>query len=149
MNREHFFSEKILARGQEYYKQNAVTHLETVHNKVQAVVSGSVPYYVTIKMKDNKPIKWNCTCPYIENHDECKHIAAVFYALEAEQRKQNPACSEELFSIIKNIPEEEAKQILLDLISEHPELTEKIRKKFVTVSLEMIKNIKQKIRQAL
>lgn len=146
---ERFFSEKILARGQEYFKQNAVTHLETVHDTVQAVVTGSISYYVTIKMKDNEPIKWNCTCPYIETHEECKHIAAVLYALEAEQRKQNPACSEELFSRIKNIPEEEAKRILLDLISEHPEFAEKIRKKFVTVSPELIKNIKQKIRQAL
>lgn len=149
MSWERFFSEKILARGQDYYKQNAVTHLEIIHNTVQAVVSGSVPYYVTIKMQDTVPIKWKCTCPYIEKHDECKHIAAVLYALDAEQKKQNPACSEDLFSKIKNIPESEAKQILLDLISEHPELAEKISKKFVIVSPEMLKEIKQKIRQAL
>lgn len=149
MTWERFFSEKILARGQDYYKQNAVTHLETIHDTVQAVVSGSVPYYVTIKMQGTMPVKWKCTCPYIENHDDCKHITAVLYALEAEQKKQNSACREDLFSTIKSIPENEAKQILLDLISEHPELAEKISEKFVIVSPEMLKEIKQKIRQAL
>ena len=94
------------------------------------------------------PVKWKCTCPYIENHDDCKHITAVLYALEAEQKKQNSACREDLFSTIKSIPENEAKQILLDLISEHPELAEKISEKFVIVSPEMLKEIKQKIRQA-
>lgn len=147
---ERFFSEKILARGQDYYQQNAITHLETVRNTVQAVVAGSVPYYVTIKMQDTVPVKWNCTCPYMEKHDECKHITAVLYALEAEHKKQKPACSNELLLRIKNIPEKEAKQILLDLISEHPDLAEKISKKLAAASPpERIEDIKQKIRQAL
>lgn len=149
MNWERFFSEKILARGLEYYKQHTITHLETIHDTVHAIVSGSEPYHVTIKMKSNDPIKWNCTCPYIENHTECKHITAVLYAIEADQKEQNYACNTEVFLRLKNLPENKAKQLLLELIAEQPELADNISKKLSIISPEKIKEIKQKIRQAL
>ena len=74
----------ILKRGERYYKQGAVTHLEEAGSDTwEADVEGSEIYSVEVKLKNNNIINaYECDCPY--DGDLCKHVVAVLFALRYE-----------------------------------------------------------------
>lgn len=70
----------ILSRGQNYYSEGRVVKIWQDIDLIRAVVEGTEDYEVWIDPID---ISGRCTCPYALNGAPCKHMAAVFAALDA------------------------------------------------------------------
>ena len=78
---EHEFLDHILSRGYEYFINDTVSNVEINGNDVSAIVRGNQDYKVNLKIIDNFFAGGECTCPYYESNDYCKHMAAVLYYL--------------------------------------------------------------------
>lgn len=76
------FAEHILKRGYRYYKDEAVKILDAGEEEIQAEVEGSELYEVSIYLHGGRVDDMTCTCPYAEDGNNCKHMAAVLYAIE-------------------------------------------------------------------
>lgn len=71
---------KSFARGQEYFRDGAVSDVIRRGNRVTAEVEGSDLYEVTISLGDAGIEEAQCTCPY-DWDGYCKHIVAVLLKL--------------------------------------------------------------------
>ena len=87
------FREHILARGEMYYYDGAVQELQKTEHGYHAVVEGTEDYEVDIEMEDGQIYEMYCTCPYAEDGNNCKHMAAVLY--EIEEQKEPGRLTEE------------------------------------------------------
>lgn len=118
------FRTHILERGLNYYEQGTVLSLEKTENGYAAIVEGTDDYQVEIEISDDRVYNMSCTCPYAEDGNYCKHMAAVLY--EIEDGKTEKICSpnwqerveknrNELMKVISKIPEDEMRRLLVDL----------------------------------
>lgn len=84
---ENQFNKTILKRGYDYYIQGHVDSLDQIDKTTwQAEVDGSSVYIVDIQINSKGEISFtNCDCPF---NDDCKHIAAVLYTIQAQQISQ-------------------------------------------------------------
>jgi len=91
MEWKKFFRNHILERGYNYYKDGVVEIKEMTDDHVEAVVAGTESYTVYIEFEDLRTMQ--CTCPHFGSGNFCKHLAAVFYAIEdklnVEEIKEN------------------------------------------------------------
>jgi uncharacterized Zn finger protein len=71
---------KSFARGQEYYREGAVSEVIRRGTRVTAEVEGSELYEVWVVFDDGEVDKAHCTCPY-DWGGYCKHIVAVLLKL--------------------------------------------------------------------
>ena len=77
------FDELMLHRGEDYWRKGRVTKLNYTADGIHAVVEGSAPYDVDILLHKGEISDMTCTCPYAEENEYCKHMAAVLFAAEA------------------------------------------------------------------
>ena len=84
---QHYFPATIVQRGREYYKQNKVRSLIQDGDKYYAVVKGEKEYDVFIRTSHDRLEYMSCTCPYAEDGNLCKHMAATLYEITA---RENP-----------------------------------------------------------
>ena len=90
MRWEKLFEPYILERGYAYYREGSVADISYNKEQIVATVEGSEDYSVTIDLKNGQVEDMECTCPYAEDGNNCKHMAAVLYAYENEGKvKQN------------------------------------------------------------
>ena len=82
MEWESYFYKRILDRGYDYYLDGCVEDLCITSNRIKAVVYGTHPYHVEIKLNGNRIIGMSCDCPYALDGHNCKHMAAVLYDWE-------------------------------------------------------------------
>lgn len=82
MKWKQLFKPHILERGMEYYYAGSVEALEADEDQITAVVEGTEDYDVLIELDRGKVLHMECTCPYAEGGENCKHMAAVLYAWE-------------------------------------------------------------------
>ena len=82
MKWKQLFKPHILERGMEYYYAGSVESLEVDDEHISAVVEGTEDYDVFIELDGGKVLAMECTCPYAEGGENCKHMAAVLYAWE-------------------------------------------------------------------
>jgi len=85
MNLENFeqnIDKKILARGQNYFRDGRVTDFTELENNVfTALVSGTEVYEIRVELaKSGKIKKHFCDCSY-DLGEFCKHEVAVFFAV--------------------------------------------------------------------
>lgn len=78
-----WFQPWILERGKDYWKNGYVTDLHRTPEAITATVQGTDDYEVVICMDGDDIMEMTCTCPYAEDGTECKHMAAVLFALES------------------------------------------------------------------
>ena len=76
------FQNHILDRGFTYFYNEAVENLIITEKAVSATVEGSDTYTVKIGLDQGRVKSMFCTCPYAEDGNHCKHMAAVLYAWE-------------------------------------------------------------------
>ena len=79
MNWERLFSARILERGYDYYLCNAVKNMEVTEDSITADVLGTENYQVEITLEEGEILDMYCSCPYAEDGNYCKHMAAVLY----------------------------------------------------------------------
>lgn len=95
MNWERLFAPHILERGYDYYVEEAVDHLEASSDKIIADVCGTDDYEVEISVAGDNVTEMFCSCPYAEEGNNCKHMAAVLYAWS--ERKEETLNDEDVF----------------------------------------------------
>lgn len=132
-----YFQKKILDRGRDYYKTDAVDKLvyDEDKNSVTAKVYGSKTYEVKITFDDDRSgiILTRCTCPYAEDGTRCKHMAAVLFAFEDyadfpdEEGEHKKITLEEA---VDKLSEKEAKALLLEYAEENPALRDRLLLKY-------------------
>ncbi len=82
------FEDKILERGEKYWRQGRVRQLHDQGDIVTAIVMGTEDYDVEIDLMDGMFDDADCTCPYAGDGNACKHMAAVLFALEAGEAQK-------------------------------------------------------------
>lgn len=97
MNFKQVIPAKILTRGYDYFSMERVTDLSMEDEGIwTAEVEGTEAYDVQISLGPKQELTCVCTCPY-EFGEQCKHVAAVLYAIEKafpeyiEGRQRKPA----------------------------------------------------------
>ena len=90
-------------RGQEYYKQGAVQHIEDTDQTITARVKGSyyIPYAVHVSYNGQGVKEVECTCPYFEG-SWCKHIVATLLVIleqDGSASVASPALRERLHDL--------------------------------------------------
>lgn len=150
---DYLFKTHILARGWDYYENGAVISLERTGTGYKATVEGSYDYEVEAEIYDNEVVELFCDCPYAEDGNYCKHMAAVLYEIEEKSAqmtrevRENPAdIKTELENIIKNIDESEMRNILLELALKDNSLQNHILTKYVDkISPGQMSRLKQEV----
>ena len=77
---------RVVERGLDYYIDDNVSDImQTGASEFQARVlgSGKEPYIVRINLE--KPRSSSCTCPYATGTNVCKHMIALYYAINPEE----------------------------------------------------------------
>lgn len=77
------FQPWILERGRNYWKSGNVTDLDWDGKCLSATVLGTEEYDVELFLDDGEVAEMYCSCPYAEDGNPCKHMAAVLFAAEA------------------------------------------------------------------
>ena len=75
------FETHILKRGMEYCEKGRVGQVEETGFGFSAPVYGSEEYDVRIYVENDEVVAMTCTCPYAEDGENCKHMAAVLTAI--------------------------------------------------------------------
>lgn len=134
---KELFSPRVLKRGKGYYEAGAVKQIMAAGRRVEAVVGGSEDYKVEIEVQDGEIADIWCSCPYAEDGDYCKHMAAVLYKIEKSRNGNSPDWMEkyydekqELEDVILSIPESEVRHILLELAVSNAQLKNRIMIKY-------------------
>ncbi len=92
-----YFNSTILSRGRQYYNAGKVKRLSYRGHRWFAVVKGSRNYNVTVELDTLGSIEsMDCSCPYADSGQACKHMAALLYAAEAYEKENGVQAELEL-----------------------------------------------------
>lgn len=86
MNWKKLFATHILDRGYDYYCENVVENFDISTGVIRANVIGTEDYEVEISLNGGEISLMYCSCPYAEDGNHCKHMAAVLYEWEEKER---------------------------------------------------------------
>src|SRR5438105_1607451 len=78
----HQFEPSVRQRGQAYYLRRQVRIRHGSESEVQASVSGSRDYDVSMSLEGQAFHMW-CDCAYFDSEGPCKHLWATVLAAEA------------------------------------------------------------------
>ena len=81
------FEGAILGRGKTCFKDGAVVGLYRGPLAWQALVVGTELYRVSAGIERGRVAALHCSCPHAQKGNRCKHMAALFYQLEAQGRE--------------------------------------------------------------
>lgn len=101
MNWKKLFAPHILERGYEYYLKAAVENMKVSADCIKADVYGTDYYEVEVTLDDDGVTDMYCSCPYTEDGNNCKHMAAVLFEWSERQYLRETAednISQDLFA---------------------------------------------------
>lgn len=90
---ESSFEPHILERGWNYYKKGSVKHLVRKDGRIEAVVTGSEYYRVSMEYDGHNVSGAYCSCPYAAGGNMCKHMAAVLYEADQSNNRRDESIS--------------------------------------------------------
>lgn len=136
---QRLFAPQILSRGQEYYDAELVNICRAEETEIEAAVEGTERYHVEITLREGRVMDMNCDCPYASDGNNCKHMAAVLYAVEdsseaadsfgdflAEEQERLQADDRALQQAVSTMSEEELRALILDAAGKHRDIRERI-----------------------
>ena len=126
MKWEKLFKRQILERGYEYYQKGKVEILHYSEDTLEAVVSGTEDYNVSIYSEDGEIEDMYCDCPYADDENKCKHMAAVLYALE-----DLPEISEHDTDDINDLINEASPELMKEFLIKSMTYDEDLKYKFI------------------
>lgn len=89
MDWKQLFAPNILLRGKRYFEEGRVDVLGKNGIKYETTVFGSGnSYSVEIIKRPNGTYHMFCNCPYARDGNRCKHMAAVLYAIDDKEAKE-------------------------------------------------------------
>lgn len=125
------FLDYILERGLDYFDKGQVGDLTVVDNSLSAVVSGTMDYMVEIEFGRSGPRDFYCSCPYAVERHSCKHMAAVLYAFEKDEKaimKMDEYLMENSpDQLVMRAPEDLVKKFLIEVLNQDERLTKRFR----------------------
>ena len=114
------------SRGAEYYRNGAVGAIFRRGNLLQAEVEGSEvrPYKVTVSFDAQGVANADCSCPYAQATNWCKHVVATLLTLvnKPESVQELP----QLETLLAPLDRNELQNLVLNLVSRKPELAMQI-----------------------
>ena len=125
-NWRDLFKPWILERGQAYFECGQVAELEDDGDLVRAEVSGSQAYHVEIRRSGKRVERMFCDCPYADKEENCKHMAAVLYALEDQSAQQRTGYRLEWQVALEKLTEEQMRTLLRSMAEENGSLQDRI-----------------------
>lgn len=111
---EDYFASRILQRGLNYYHSGAILDLTETECGYEAVVLGSEEYAVDISITPDGELDMLCDCPYAEQGENCKHMAAVLYAVQDNPKRVRKE-KIDIKMLIQQAPEQELRDFVIDL----------------------------------
>ena len=149
------FQEHILARGKAYYFEGAVLELHKTEHGYHAVVEGTEDYEVDIKMEGKRVCEMYCSCPYAEDGNHCKHMAAVLFEIEEQNEEDiltEGTCPDdqekEVEEIIERIPEEELRSFVKGIAAQDSEIRNILMTRYaVKIDEKQMDRLKQGVDQ--
>lgn len=126
---ENEFYDYILSRGYEYYLRDKVSNVTINDNIVTAVVKGTDDYKVELELENDTFIGGECSCPYFDTGDNCKHIAAVLYYLNGNEIK-NTSNNYNLADIVNKVNEKNIRKFLYNNLVNDSDLLNRFRVEF-------------------
>lgn len=82
-NWKRLFSERVLGRGIEYWREGSVLIVSREDGLTEAEVIGTDLYNVEIKLDEMGSVtEMDCDCPHANDGNNCKHMAAVLFELD-------------------------------------------------------------------
>lgn len=122
------FPPRILRRGEAYYDSGAVRSLRQEGGQVLAQVQGQEGYQVEVRFCRGLVEDWACSCPYGREGDPCKHLAAVFLALEGRGWiAEAPGAPRPLEELVAAARPEQLRQAVLRLAGENERAAGRLR----------------------
>lgn len=126
---KNLFQRRILERGEEYFEDGMVSQVTQTSTGYQAIVEGTDAYEVEIEMDEDGIYDMFCTCPYAEDGNYCKHMAAVLYHIHSEDKaeelswmEREQLANKELEDTIAQIPENELRNFVKCIAKENEEI---------------------------
>lgn len=134
------FAPHILSRGLDYYESELVK-IESMDDEfIEAVVEGTEPYSVEIVLKNSRVKQMDCDCPYAADGNNCKHMAAVLFAVDdADRDVYSPTdelalhrqkCQKDLDNMltqaISALPEDQLRALLITAAQTHSDIRDRI-----------------------
>ena len=126
MKWKDFFEDRILERGYGYYRSGNVEDLLVRKEEITAVVYGTEEYDVSITLDGGEIMEMECTCPYAEDGNYCKHMAAVLYMAEKEPASVSCSASE-IEVIVEQADISEIKKFLIEILQNDESLLLKLK----------------------
>ena len=122
------FEPHILERGKEYFEDGLVDEIIRKEDQVSAVVCGSEDYDVEIGFMDGDVADLYCSCPYAERGENCKHMAAVLFALEdGEWEAASEKSRKEIEELVDSVPEVRLRELLVELAMKDDSICRKLK----------------------
>ena len=118
-------SDAVFERGENYRDEGRIQQLDRFDNLVTATVSGSSLYDVTVEFGGQR-IDTRCTCPY-DGGGDCKHVVAVLLDVAASPPQVE---SEDVETVLEDVPADDLRGFVRDALAEHPELREQFLAQF-------------------
>ena len=116
------FKPWILERGREYYECGQVEELAEDGPVSRARVSGSQLYRVEIQRSGEYVVRMHCDCPYADGGENCKHMAAVLFALDESAGADRVGWQ----TALEQLPAEKLRELLRSLAEGDGSLQDRI-----------------------
>ena len=107
------FAGPILGRGRNCFQDGALVGLFRGPEEWQALVVGTKLYRVGAGIHRGEVSSLRCNCPYAREDQRCKHMAALFYALENRGQDVMKDDDAALSARLDALSSDEARELLL------------------------------------
>lgn len=147
---KNWFQPHILERGRTCFDEGRVSDLERTEDGCTVTVEGTEEYEVEILLDGDFIEDMICDCPYAEDGNACKHMAAVLFAIDAGKTplKKTPTKKERVTptGLVEKIPDSQLRPLLTEMISADEKLYKTLLLRYGETSLdECMKTLKKEL----
>ena len=126
-NWKRLFAQRILNRGYEYYMDDLVEDLHRDGDTIYATVSGTEDYEVEITLDGEEVEDMFCTCPYADDGNYCKHMAAVLFEYDDNGAEVKESAGDDVSELVRSISEADVRSFLTEVLAND----EKLKQRFI------------------
>jgi len=129
---KYLFRPVILERGADIYYCDEIDHIQRTPGGFKAVAHGTDDYDVSVILNGESVEDMECTCPYAEDGHNCKHMAALLFAVENGEFEDEPEEDghETMEEILSSMSEEQVRDELAAIMKEDGRYRERIMERY-------------------
>lgn len=142
MEWKYLFKEAVLDRGFDYYERDLVKNIHLNRNFVSSIVMGSVNYEVRIDMEDGHIRDMYCDCPYAQDGNNCKHMAATLFQLDSDLMEGDiEVVDDELEEMVNSADRDTICQFLMEVLEADSNLRNRFKNRISKVDINYYKQL--------